>query len=402
MVVPEADAMRIDGARLWVHLQKHWDLSVYAGGYPDPYSRSVTTDYETGNPYGKGTGIAFGGGASVRYSYDRIYGWLSANGAYLGGDDDGGPVTFTQSAQGLTVVAPTDYKREDDRAWVTWSNFWRPIKYIDFFHDLVVDVAGAAGAQLTRLDFLASIHAKKYFTLRLGYDHMSAIAIEMYLAHLLAKPTDFIPGTIANNLTISRTARDEGHATAELLFDRTSLSIEGRIRRRVLDTPSNDPQFLSYNTTTMKIGTQVAPSLGGDATFTVRNHGSVWGLRPTAWFTYLYDFQARDVFVGGTLGKDFLRDRLSFDLAFTYARVQDANTTGYLCGIGTVPTTVQQALSSCYGTRNGHNIEPGITITGIPSRHWFLFADYRADLALSYGNAAITTHVVLLRAEVRY
>jgi hypothetical protein len=422
LVVPEADAMRIDGVRLWVHLQKHWDLSIYAGGYPDPYSRSLNTDYVTGNALGQGTGIAFGGGASVRYSYDRIYGWFSANGAYLGGDDDGGPVLLNSQTgavqtyepsniAGAPVGAISDYKTEKDRVWLTWSNFWRPIKYIDFFHDLVVDVAGAAGVQLTRLDFMASIHANKIFTLRLGYDHMSAIAIEMYLSHLLANRTDFVPGTIENNLTISRTARDEAHAAGELTFDRTMITVEGRLRRRVLDTPSNDPQFLGYNPTAMTVGTQVAPSWGGDGTVTIRNRGTVWGLRPALWFTYLHDYRAEDVFVGGSIGRDFLRDRLSLDVSFTYAREKDDSPTNppamgatSSCPLAGPNTALSQqvALQECWGTRNGHDIEPGLTLTATPAKHWFLFADYRADLALSYGTRYLITHVLLLRVEARY
>jgi hypothetical protein len=415
LVVPEADAMRIDGARLWVHLQKHWDLSIYAGGYPDPYSRSLNTDYVTGNALGQGTGIAFGGGASVRYAYDRIYGWFSANGAYLGGDDDGGPVQLDPTT-GAVVTAPTggaasNYKTENDRVWLTWSNFWRPIKYVDFFHDLVVDVAGAAGVQLTRLDFMASVHANKIFTLRLGYDHMSAIAIEMYLSHLLANRTDFIPGSIENNLTISRTARDEAHAAGEFTFDRTMISVEGRLRRRVLDTPSNDPQFLTYNATAMTVGTQVAPSWGGDGTVIIRNRGTVWGLRPALWFTYLHDYRAEDFFVGGSLGRDFLRDRLSLDVSFTYAREKDASPADApamgatsSCPAGSIVTALSQkvALTDCWGTRNGHDIEPGLTISATPAKHWFLFADYRADLALSYGTRYLITHVLLLRLEARY
>ena len=54
-IVPEADALKIDGVRLWWRMAKHWDASIYAGAYPDPYSRSLTTDYAGG--------FAFAGGA---------------------------------------------------------------------------------------------------------------------------------------------------------------------------------------------------------------------------------------------------------------------------------------------------------------------------------------------------
>ncbi len=407
LVVPEADAMRIDGARLWVHLQKHWDLSVYAGGYPDPYSRSFNTDYVTGNALGKGGGIAFGGGASVRYSYDRIYGWFSANGAYLGGDDDGGPVLLNAFDAGrrTSPAVGANPQTETLRAYVTWNNFWRPIKYVDFFHDLVVDVAGAAGVQLTRLNVFIAAHVNKIFTLRLGYDHMSAIAIEMYLSHLLANRTDFIPGSIENNLTISRTARDEGRLTLEAQLGRTVFTAEGRMRRRVLVTPSNDPQFVyPAASTDGDPGSQVAPTLGYDATLAVRNRGSLWELRPSFWVTYLSDYRARDIFVGLGLGRDFLHEALFVDLSFTFANVHDDGADASMpCATVLLPGAVGQQLQTCYGTRKGNNYEADLSIGGTPFKHWFMFLDYRAGIATSEDEApAVITHVLLGRLEARY
>lgn len=84
MIVSEADALRIDGARLWWRMARHWDASVYAGAYPDPFSRSVTSDYAAG--------FAFAGGLDATYTYDKIWGAFSVNSAYLGRADDGGPL----------------------------------------------------------------------------------------------------------------------------------------------------------------------------------------------------------------------------------------------------------------------------------------------------------------------
>src|SRR5438477_6413713 len=39
MIVNEADQLRLDGGRLWWRMHKHWDASLYAGTYPNPYSR---------------------------------------------------------------------------------------------------------------------------------------------------------------------------------------------------------------------------------------------------------------------------------------------------------------------------------------------------------------------------
>ena len=393
MIVPEADALRIDGVRFWAHVHKRWDVSAYAGGYPDPYSRSVTTDYVAGST--PGAGAAFIGGVSARYGYERIWGSVSANAAYLGGNDDGGPVTLGANA---TTANP---QTEKLRAYVTWTNFWRPFKYVDFYHDLVLDVAGAAGVQLTRLNLHVAGHISKSFTIRAGYDHMSALAIEMYLTRLLANRTDFIPTVIENNLTLSRTARDEGQLALEASLNRTVITVEGRFRRRVLVTPSNDPQFV-YQPGHDDVGAQVAPSLGYEATLAVRDRGSLAGLRPSGWVTYLNDYRSRNVYVGLGLGRDFFRDRLSVDLNLTYANTHDdqvQNAPG--CPAGSGPTQLA-ALQGCFGTRNGNNVQAGITVGGTPAKHWYGFVDYRAGVALSEGAPVVITHVLLARIEARY
>ena len=398
LVVTEADALRIDGVRVWIHAHNRWDVSLYAGAYPDPYSRSIQTDYVAGDTTGHG--IAIAGGASAKYHYERVYGAFALNAAYLGGQDDGGPVKL----DAMGALAAANPQTEKIRSWVTWQNFWRPIKYVDFYHDLVLDVAGAAGVQLTRLDFFAAVHINKYFTLRLGYDHMSSLAIEMYLSRLLANRTDFVPGIIDNNLTLSRIARDEGRATAEISLDRTTITLEGRFRRRVLATPSNDPAFLYPNATMTGYGDQVAPTIGWDATLAVRNRGSLWGLRPGFWLTYLSDYRARSIYAGIGVGREFWRDRISLDIGLSYANTRDeqvGNVGGCPGSTGGV-VTQSVALQSCFGTRKGHNIQPSITLAVNPAKHWFVLLDYRAGVAISDDAPYVLTNILLARVEARY
>jgi len=404
MWIPEADGLKIDGARLWWRMAKHWDASLYAGAYPDPFSRSLTSDYQGG--------FAFAGGIDTTYTYDKIWGAISINSSYLGGNDDGGALGGTPGSLADPV---TGMKRtETPRTWITWTDYVRLASWFDVYTDIVLDVTGAGGVQLTRLDALASIRAGKHLTFHAGYDHLSAFAIEMWLTRLLADRANHVAGTIENNLIVERTSRDEVHGDADLSFGKLSIFADGRFRKRALITLSDDPQFQVVN------GQLVTPGTAYDITGGLRERGSLAGLRLGLWFTYLSDYRSHSTLIGFDFGRGFLDDRLNIDLSFVYAGTSDrlANqpTTQPCAGI---PTGVAFVNQGCYGTRAGAQYETGITISGAPSNHWFMFADYRLVADTSGGIIAtglpgampplpnlpqptILTHVLLFRIEARY
>jgi hypothetical protein len=399
MIVGEADALRIDGMRLWWRMAKHWDASIYAGAYPDPYSRSILTDYDGG--------FAFAGGADTTYTYDKIWGSLSVNGAYLGGNNDGGPLVFT----GVTLAPPV-FTKETPRSWISWTDYIRIAAWFDLFTDLVVDTSGAAGAQLTRLDALATIRAGKHLTLHAAYDHMSAFAIEMWLTRLLNDRTQYLPGTIENNLIVERTSRDEGHVDADLSFGKVSIFADGRLRRRALITLSDDPQFQGVN------GQLITPGLGYDATLGLRDRGSLAGIRAGLWGMLLSDYRSTSFLFGLDFGRSWLDDRLTVDLSFLYSSTRDALANNPNApAVGCVITNYATVNEGCYGNRAGAEYETGLTVSGQPSSHWFMFFDYRlvVDTTGGFivaGNAAngvtalpqptLLTHVLLFRIEARY
>jgi hypothetical protein len=377
LIVNEADALKIDGARVWVRFGRHWDLSGFAGGYPNPYSRSLLTDYTSS--------LALAGGLDSSYTYDRIWGSFSAVAAYLGGNDDGGPLD-PKNPNGKPST-------ENIRAYITWTDFVRIFSWLDFHHDLVLDVASAAGAQLTRLDLTAIARAGRFVTIRLGFDHMSALAIEMYLTRLLANRPDFVAGTIENNLVVQRTARDQGRAQVDVTLGKLTIFGEGRIRRRALVELQEDPNFVNA-------GKQVAPDLAYDATIGLRDRGSLAGLRPGIWYTYLSDYRSTSNILGLELGRNFLDDRLTFDASFLYALTRD-NGAGQQCPVTIAAMT--PLIPACYGDRDGNEYELGLTITGAPSLHWFMFVDYRLVIDTQNGPAnALLTHMLLGRVEMRY
>jgi hypothetical protein len=403
MIVAEADALRIDGARLWWRMAKHWDASLYGGGFPDPYSRSLLTDYSGGQ-------FAYVGGVDATYTYDRIWGSMSVNGSYLGGLDDGGPLSAGELSGMLT---PPTRQTETPRVWITWTDYIRILSWMDLFTDLVFDAAGAAGAQLTRLDVLLSMRAGSHVNIRLGYDHLSAYAIEMWLTRFLTDRAQHVPNLIENNLIVQRTARDEARGQVDVSFGKFGFYGEGRFRRRAIVSLNDDPQFVAN-------GSQVAPGIAYDATVGVRDRGSLAGLRFNLWASYIGDYRTRNIVASFEMGRSWFDERLSLDLVFLYAKTDDA-----LAGKGVAgaplacdpssPTDYIKLNSTCYGTRSGSSYEAGLTLAGEPFNHWNAFVDYRlvadqmdgfilapAGMAAGIPQPTVLTHVLLFRIEARY
>jgi hypothetical protein len=417
LIVNEADATRLDGMRLWWRMSKHWDASLYAGGYPDPYSRSLFDDYRVKSTYT--TDFAFAGGADATYTYDKIWGSFSVSGAYFHGNNDGGPLSATQLAMG---GSPGTFTTETPRVWITWTDFVRIFSWMDLYTDLVLDATGSAGTQLTRLDAMLSIRGGKHLTLRFSYDHMSALAIEMWLTRLLYDRTVHTANTIENALIVERTARDEARGQVDLTFGKFSVYGEGRFRRRAIVTLSDDPQFLNT------AGQQVTPGLAYDGTLGLRDRGSLAGLRLGLWATYIADYRAKNFIAAFEFGRSWFEERLSIDLSFLYAKTNDQLAGGGMNGlpIACVPfpyaPTATQALAAnntCYGTRDGSEYEFGFTLAGEPFAHWYAFLDYRLVADTTNGNLiagsptanppvaatpqpTILTHVLMFLIEARY
>jgi hypothetical protein len=369
----EADALKIDGGRVWFRFGDHWNASVFGGGYPDPYSRSLLTDY---------TDSAFAAGAHVGYGYDRAWGSLAAVSSYLGGNDDGGRLDPMNPAG-----SPA---REPPRTYLAWRGFEHVAAWLDLFHDLVLDVTGAAGVQLTRLDAQARVHVA-WFGLRAGYDYLSSLAIEMYLTRLLAARTMFLAGTIENNLTVQRTAHQQAYLTADVTFGKVSVYGEGRLRFRSIADPRDDPQFVDAN------GVQIAPSMAWEATAGARDRGSLVGLRLGVWGTYLSAFRAKSYIAGLEVGRSFLSERLGLDARAVYAHTIDGQV-GATCDA----ESPASALATCFGNRTGDEIEAGLTVTAAIGDHWNGFVEYRMVADSASASSAIYTHVVMLRVEARY
>jgi hypothetical protein len=376
MIIPELDALKLDGARLGWRMGSHWEGQLFAGGYPDPYSRSLTTDYVDA--------LALTGGVAAAYAYSHLWGSFGAAAAYLAGNDDGGTFDPTNPA-GTPQTEPP-------RVWLTWSGSERALPWLDFFHDLVLDAWGAAGTTLTRLDALALVHVN-HLNIKLGYDHMSSLAIDMYLTRLLLSRATFgLTNTVENHLVVERTARDQGHLTVEVTWGRLTVFTDDRIRWRSLVQAQLDPQFVDAG------GNLYAPSLAYDVTLGVRDRGSLRAIRASLLGTYLYDYRSTSGIVELQVGRGFLQDRVGVEGTVLYAHSRDHDV-GTPCAPNPVVTFGVQ--TACFGTLEGDQVELGAAATFESARHWYLYGDYRFVANLGAGAETIFTHILLLRLEYR-
>jgi hypothetical protein len=376
LIIAELDALKLDGTRLGWHMGSHWEGQVFAGGYPDPYSRSLTTDYVDA--------LALAGGAAAGYAYSRLWGSFGAAAAYLAGPDDGGPLDPAQPAGRAQTEPP--------RVWLTWSGTERVLPWLDLFHDLVLDLWGAAGTQLTRLDVLALARFGRV-RVKVGYDHLSSLAIDMYLNRLLLNRDAFgLTNTVENHLVVQRTAREQGHLAVEVTWGRLTLFTDDRIRAREIVQAQLDPQFVDAG------GNLYAPSLAYDLTLGLRDRGSLSGIRAALLGTYVADYRSTSGIVELQVGRGFLQDRVGVDGTFLYAHSRD-NQVDTPCAPD--PVVASGARTACFGTLVGDQLELDLAATFESARHWYLYGDYRLVANLGSTAQPIFTHILLLRLEFR-
>jgi len=446
MYIAETDAIKVDGARVSHDFGSHWYGSAFFGGYANPYSRSLLTDYVA--PCGSGVagqrsdtptiisgpfdptpselatqqcqtdGGKFGlvGGAGARYNYDVLWGTVGAAASFFLGPSDGGNVGPNLSASTPMGTDPIQRNLIDPsssldapRVFVSWFNSWRPHERVDVMSDLVVDLYGSAGPQLTRAVLMSSIRAltDDKLTIRLGYSHMSSLAINMYLARLVYNRT---AGTtlaaigasaVENNLTVLRTGRDEGRITLDSrFFRRLGGFIEGRFRSRMPLNGDSVPDVYSQT-----LYTKNTSNLAGDVSLGVRDTGTFAGIRASLIYSLIFDYRAQNHVVSFDIGRDFWKDRISASLGYTVAITTDqfANNDKVFCTPG-------DPFSGCFGKRAGQTHEGNAQVTLNPWRTLFFLVDYRLIAMTSDDRKdlptkevpTVFTHAILFRSEFRW
>lgn len=444
--IAEADALKLDGVRLAHDFGEHFAGSAFVGGYPNPYSRSVLTDYAA--PCGAGVagsraetpaliadtftptpdelasqrcanengrfGLVFGLG--TRYEYATLWGHVGAAASFFLGPGDGGSVAPNLAAVvpqnnvpiQQNLAAPSD-SLDAPRVFINWFHSMRPHERVDLLSDLVVDLYGSAGPQLTRAVVLSSIRIlpDDRLTLRAGYSHMSSLAINMYLARLLynrgAGTTLSAIGASAveNNLTVLRTGRDEGRLTIDSRFFRKLGGfVEGRVRARSL---TNGDSVKDVYTTSDSLNGR--SNLAGDVSIGLRDRGSVWALRGGLSYSLIFDFRAQNHVAAFDVGREFWNDRISATLGYTLVLTKDR-----FAGDDSVFCTAGSPFSNCLGKRAGQTHEATAQITLNPISTLFFLVDYRfiymttnrrPDL-ITPEVPPVTAHAILFRTEYRH
>lgn len=453
-IISEADALKLDGARVRLSFNPHWDAGVFVGGYPNPYSRSLLSDYTP--PCGAGvasgnSALVLTGGASVpvaaalcqtqgpqlalaagftlQYRLRRLWGSAGLVGSFFGGPGDGGAVRPAGGPMNLLgLLAPADTGRDAPRVFMALQQHAQLAGWLSLYGNLVVDLMGSAGAQVTRAIASADVRAlaDDRLTLRVSYAFLSSQAINMYLSQMLynraPNGTSLVgtTGVVENNLTVLRTARHEGRLGIDsLLAARLVLFVEGRLRARALmGGDSNPAVYLSPSYLNQQ------RSLAGEGTLGLRDGGSLGEIRSRLSYTFLEDFRARSHVLQGGAGRDFMGGVLALELGYNLVLTRDAGVDSTGCkDLVTLQPTPQlgglnaaqldPALSvfspDCYGRRSGTTHEAVATLMLRPRPRWFVLADYRFTAMLTDSQpapgAAVPTllgHSAILRVEVSF
>lgn len=455
MIVTEADAIKVDAVRLTLRLGERWQVGAFAGGYPNPYSRSVLTDYNL--PCGDGVAsgnqllplqpviagqpaavpaatelcqtadpqLALVGGLTARYKYASLQGSLGLVGSFFGGVGDGGPVVRDPAViDRVGNLQPPSSDLDAPRIFLSWQHNWTPVRRLSLFADLVIDFFGSAGPQLTRALLSGSLRLGRQdrVNVRLSYAHLSSLAINMYLGRLLYNrfpngTTVGGLGVVENNLTVLRTARDELRTNLDVkLVKRWLLFFEARVRYRQLIGGDSNAEVYNAENDASGYNANVR-TVAGDGSIGLRDSGSWKGLRSLLSYTFLQNFRASShlVHVGG--GKSWLDERLSLDLEYVFLATTDEGSGGTACnvnqnqphgdGVAQLSTTISLFLPDCFGRRNGTSHEAGLTFTTNPVGRTFVLVDYRFSALLTdpLGTQNIPTvfgHALLARIEAGF
>jgi hypothetical protein len=299
IILQEAAAVQFDGATAALKTSA-WNVGVFGGLFPDPFSRSDFRNYST---------AAYTGGAYASYKYKNIWGSLAAYAVYLGGT--AGPLD--------PLVNPTSNPLDTEglRFFIFWQDYLRPTQSIDVYSYLLM-----AGSQKDTFDvyngsLMVHLRAGPNWRILFHYGHFGAIAFDTFLrdlqrcdpASLAIRAGAGMSGclrntqvanialggaglTNLNNLDLRRVSRDDVRVHVDFNWGaRWTLYVEPRFRLRSLDQ-------LTY-----EAGADGSYAI--DATVGFRDRGLPLGLRTHLFYTYTFNYTSLNHLARVELGRDF-------------------------------------------------------------------------------------------------
>jgi hypothetical protein len=344
--------------------------------FPNPYSRSLGTDYEVQQPEDNRTITQYplATGGWVGFRFPRFYGSFGAGAIF--------PRNQPAAAQ------------EPNRTFVTTRGYARATALVNVFYYGVFDFTGAAGAQLTNLQVGLTWRVQPRLTLELGYSHLSTYAIDTYLRERLE--TDTVPAaanSVSNNLDVARMASDEGRVGANYAMLEKRIDIYGQLRYRrrdAIDTALLDPKVAG-----LPAEAQIDVSAGA------RKKQLLAGFDLGANLAYITGDRTKSLYAFLRANRTFLDERLDLDLDVGYISYEDA------CA----PAVGGAFNPTCTGTSKGSTIRAGFALVFRQSERWLWLADYHyatnsATTELVAGTETarpdVTAHTGMLRGQYSF
>lgn len=219
--VLELAATKIDGIKIAYHQSDRWDLLAFGGLHPARGSRSVQTDYPAMRLLNMEQGarvLPIAAGLGGAYRYQKLYGSIGAVGILPMAEDR------------------VDGANEAPRIFATGNGYWRPSNKLDFYHYLVVDAQGSAGAGLTNLSLGVNVEPTPTVRMTLGVNRVDTETLNVIAQNYLADPEVQNPNTPQprNDLQVSRISSQSARlgVSVALSDNRFEVSTSGQVRQR--------------------------------------------------------------------------------------------------------------------------------------------------------------------------
>jgi hypothetical protein len=378
--IPDLGGIKIDGLRIDYAQSNKLTFIGFGGLYPLRGSRSLDTDY-----------------IALKYPAG---GALDPAGKYVGTTGFGGAyrtINAYGSIGGVAMVPVTN--KEQARFYLTSSGYYRAGSKLDFYHFILADVVGSAGAQLTNLS--AGVNGKPTDRLRLtaSINHVDTETLAIQAGAFL-NPIDTQQGgqTVVQNETfIRRLAADEARAGVSAGL--------GQLQRFQLSTAISYRSRPGFTLPT-----------GNNMTVTIDDASSV-----EVWASLVDRHSIKDARIGiegsesfGVAAIPYQRNTALYLRGYAGHSIKDGRgewllETAYLHAVDAQKTSTCADVNTCYGSSESTIIDFGGELYYRLKEDWFTVASLslahnttRAVANMTTADPAVNSLTGFLRIAYRF